>query len=201
MLISRSSQVEVWLHSVWLLPKTFASRHLKKCSVKFSVKVRLVESRFCCLSCSKKIDKWMLTTRILIWMTLLFKESDRVRFIRTNKVWPFVQRVLVGVRTFRSFIHGLLFVRTFEHMSYLSFGILDMVTTWFSRIFVSYLPMNTIYRILDCYFLEGFKVLYRVGLAIFQLSSDALLRCRFERWDHQTHCFPFLRNKTLSERV
>ena len=45
--------------------------------------------------------------------------------------------------------------------------------------FIGYLSLDHIYRLLDTYFVEGYKVLYRVGLAILQQATPVLLGCSY----------------------
>jgi len=46
---------------------------------------------------------------------------------------------------------------------------------WFSRIFVSVLPFQTVLRIFDCFVVSGVKILFRVGLAILSTCSSSLM--------------------------
>ncbi|KAM9969712.1 hypothetical protein ACTFIR_001548 [Dictyostelium discoideum] len=45
---------------------------------------------------------------------------------------------------------------------------------WFSRLFVSFLPYNTVLRIFDILLNEGYKVLYRIGLALLKTHKKQL---------------------------
>ncbi|KYQ94360.1 RabGAP/TBC domain-containing protein [Tieghemostelium lacteum] len=48
---------------------------------------------------------------------------------------------------------------------------------WFSRLFVSFIPFPTVLRIFDIYLNEGFKVIYRVGLALLMIHKRTLMKC------------------------
>ena len=49
-------------------------------------------------------------------------------------------------------------------------------TAWFLTFYILILPFNTVLRILDIFLLEGFKIIYRIGLAIFKLKEDEILK-------------------------
>ena len=48
-------------------------------------------------------------------------------------------------------------------------------TGWFITLYSSILPFQLVLRILDMFFAEGNKILYRAGLAILKLKEDILL--------------------------
>lgn len=50
-----------------------------------------------------------------------------------------------------------------------------LTTTWFQSIFVDVLPTESSMRVLDAFIGEGFKVLYRVALALFFLNEAELM--------------------------
>ena len=49
---------------------------------------------------------------------------------------------------------------------------------WLSRFFIQYMPMRTIFRILDAYLFEGNKILFRVSLAVLKMHTKSLLQCK-----------------------
>ncbi|KAJ2867924.1 GTPase activating protein (GAP) [Coemansia aciculifera] len=46
---------------------------------------------------------------------------------------------------------------------------------WFLTLFVNSMPLVYALRVLDCFFLEGPKILFRIGLAILKINGGALL--------------------------
>lgn len=46
---------------------------------------------------------------------------------------------------------------------------------WLSDYFVPFLPQCVLWRVLDCFIVEGYKTLFRVGIAILQNHRDAIL--------------------------
>lgn len=46
---------------------------------------------------------------------------------------------------------------------------------WFLSLYVNSMPLVLAFRVLDCFFLEGPRVLFQVGLAILKLNGEALL--------------------------
>lgn len=51
-----------------------------------------------------------------------------------------------------------------------------LTTTWFQSIFVDVLPTEASMRVLDAFIGEGFKVLYRVALALFYINEAELMQ-------------------------
>ncbi|KAI8139551.1 rab-GTPase-TBC domain-containing protein [Fennellomyces sp. T-0311] len=45
---------------------------------------------------------------------------------------------------------------------------------WFLTLFLNILPIETVARVWDCVFVEGYKVLFRVALAIIKLSEESI---------------------------
>ncbi|KAI8322604.1 TBC-domain-containing protein, partial [Martensiomyces pterosporus] len=46
---------------------------------------------------------------------------------------------------------------------------------WFLTLFVNSMPLQYALRVLDCFFLEGPKILFQIGLAILKINGSALL--------------------------
>lgn len=46
---------------------------------------------------------------------------------------------------------------------------------WFLTLYVSILPFNLVLRILDIFLYEGYKIIYRVGLAILKIKEEKIL--------------------------
>ena len=53
-------------------------------------------------------------------------------------------------------------------------------THWFMTLFSTKMPLELTLRIWDIFFIEGIKILYRVGLAILKLNEKVLLKSDFE---------------------
>ena len=49
-------------------------------------------------------------------------------------------------------------------------------TSWFLTFYILVLPFNTVFRILDIFFSEGYKIIYRVGLAILKLKEKKFIK-------------------------
>lgn len=49
--------------------------------------------------------------------------------------------------------------------------------SWFDRLYIAYLPFQTVVRILDLYVTSGPKILFRIALGLFQLHLLDLLEC------------------------
>jgi len=80
------------------------------------------------------------------------------------------------ILTFDSLIEKNL-PKVYKHMISLGFsGSKQLTEDWFSRLFISVLPFHTVLRIFDIYLNEGYKVFYRVGLALIAIHKKALLK-------------------------
>lgn len=51
-------------------------------------------------------------------------------------------------------------------------------TSWFIAFYIVVLPFNTVLRIMDIFLLEGYKIIYRVALAILKLKKKKLLKAK-----------------------
>ncbi|TPX34079.1 hypothetical protein SmJEL517_g03274 [Synchytrium microbalum] len=49
---------------------------------------------------------------------------------------------------------------------------------WFLSLYINSLPLPFALRVLDCFFLEGPKVLFQVGLAILKINGETILKVR-----------------------
>ncbi|KAJ3281820.1 hypothetical protein HK104_011257, partial [Borealophlyctis nickersoniae] len=49
---------------------------------------------------------------------------------------------------------------------------------WFLSLYINSLPLPYALRVLDCFFMEGPKVLFQIGLAILKTNGDALLKAK-----------------------
>ncbi|KAJ3329801.1 hypothetical protein HDU76_007103 [Blyttiomyces sp. JEL0837] len=49
---------------------------------------------------------------------------------------------------------------------------------WFLSLYINSLPLTFALRIIDCFFMEGPKVLFQVGLAILKTNGDAILKVK-----------------------
>ena len=50
------------------------------------------------------------------------------------------------------------------------------LSSWFISIFSRTLEFHVVLRVFDCFFLEGFKVIYRIALALLKMSESKLLK-------------------------
>ncbi|ORZ19731.1 rab-GTPase-TBC domain-domain-containing protein [Absidia repens] len=46
---------------------------------------------------------------------------------------------------------------------------------WFLSLYINSMPLLLAFRVLDCFFMDGPKVLFQIGLAILKINGDALL--------------------------
>ena len=51
-------------------------------------------------------------------------------------------------------------------------------STWFISLFAKSLDFHIVLRIYDCFFLEGFKVIYRISLALLKLKENEFLKAK-----------------------
>ena len=63
-----------------------------------------------------------------------------------------------------------------NHFDILDIPISLLTTTWFQSLFIDVLPTESSMRVLDAFIGEGFKVLYRVALALFYINEAELIQ-------------------------
>lgn len=51
---------------------------------------------------------------------------------------------------------------------------------WFLTLFASVLPLNLVFRVMDLLLVEGRDVIFKVGLALLELSQEQLLQMDME---------------------
>eukprot|EP01114_Cavostelium_apophysatum_P002458 TRINITY_DN12197_c0_g2_i1.p1 TRINITY_DN12197_c0_g2~~TRINITY_DN12197_c0_g2_i1.p1 ORF type:complete len:771 (-),score=201.43 TRINITY_DN12197_c0_g2_i1:36-2348(-) len=61
----------------------------------------------------------------------------------------------------------------------------NFAENYFARFFVSYLPFQTVLRVMDCFFSDGPATLFKIFLAVLQRSSDILLKTKPERFKQE----------------
>lgn len=49
---------------------------------------------------------------------------------------------------------------------------------WFLTLFVNSLPLPYALRVLDCFFMEGAKFLFQIGLAILKINGEEILKIK-----------------------
>eukprot|EP00741_Cyanophora_paradoxa_P011237 tig00020554_g10856.t1 len=65
-----------------------------------------------------------------------------------------------------------------KHLDSLGLDLGRVVQVWFARLFRSSVSLGTTFRIVDAYLSEGFKVFYRICIAIFKLIKDEVVRLK-----------------------
>jgi len=49
---------------------------------------------------------------------------------------------------------------------------------WYMTLLAAYLPFNLYSRVIDIFLVEGWKSIYRAGLAILYIKQERLLKCK-----------------------
>jgi len=63
-----------------------------------------------------------------------------------------------------------------SHMRKLEIPVGLIATTWFQSLYLDVLPTETSMRVMDAFVAEGFKVLYRVALALFMMNEQEIMQ-------------------------
>lgn len=63
-----------------------------------------------------------------------------------------------------------------EHVTALS-GLASISLSWFLTLFLSIIPLDSSLNVVDCFFYDGIKVIFQVGLAILDANTQQLCRC------------------------
>ena len=64
----------------------------------------------------------------------------------------------------------------FTHLNQISFPISVITQPWFLCLFIGFIPIEQVLRILDCLFSEGISILFKVCLAMFKLEEAKILK-------------------------
>jgi len=64
------------------------------------------------------------------------------------------------------------------HLTYLEIDLPAICFSWFLSLYTDCLPVETLFRIWDLFFVDGLDVLFRVALAILKCSESELLACQ-----------------------
>lgn len=81
--------------------------------------------------------------------------------------------------------------RVFAHLSALGVDLTSVTFGWFLSLFTDCLPVETLFRVWDVFFVEGHPVLFRVAVAILKLNESEL--CATES---VTELFTFISSMT-----
>jgi hypothetical protein len=65
--------------------------------------------------------------------------------------------------------------KVWKHLEKLNDTDKPLWARWFCDLFIGILPLDIIFRIMDSYLVEGYKVLFRYGLALLETRSSAVL--------------------------
>jgi len=103
-----------------------------------------------------------------------------IKHSSSSKTWGYatlsLKDTFLFTLVFIDFAKSLL-PRLAAHLSKIPDSASDWVDVWlnlFDNLFVGHLPLPSVFRILDSYFLEGFKVLYRFGLGTLKILENEL---------------------------
>lgn len=70
------------------------------------------------------------------------------------------------------------FPKVYRKFQDLTFEATTYATQWFMTLFCVGVPFKTVVRIWDSFFVEGLKIIYRVGLAIIRDNEKAFLKSK-----------------------
>uniref|UniRef100_A0A6B2L074 Rab-GAP TBC domain-containing protein n=1 Tax=Arcella intermedia TaxID=1963864 RepID=A0A6B2L074_9EUKA len=81
----------------------------------------------------------------------------------------------VDVNSFADLI-GLELPDVAQHFKKLAVPVAAITMPWFLCLFIGYVPIDINLRILDAFFCEGYNVLFRVGIAIFKVNREYIMK-------------------------
>ncbi|TBU39769.1 rab-GTPase-TBC domain-containing protein [Dichomitus squalens] len=88
---------------------------------------------------------------------------------------PSMHGTLLDQRVFESLVHRCLPV-IHDHFTEVDVQLSVASLPWFLSLFINSMPMVFAFRIIDCFFCMGPKVLFQVGLAILKINGEKLLK-------------------------
>ncbi|KAI0692491.1 TBC-domain-containing protein [Cytidiella melzeri] len=88
---------------------------------------------------------------------------------------PSMHGTLLDQRVFESLVHKCLPILA-DHFTAVDVQLSVASLPWFLSLFINSMPMVFAFRIIDCFFCMGPKVLFQVGLAILKINGEELLQ-------------------------
>jgi len=88
---------------------------------------------------------------------------------------PSMHGTLLDQRVFESLVHRCLPI-IHDHFQQVDVQLSVASLPWFLSLFINSMPMVFAFRIIDCFFCMGPKVLFQVGLAILKINGEDLLQ-------------------------
>ncbi|PCH44470.1 TBC-domain-containing protein [Wolfiporia cocos MD-104 SS10] len=88
---------------------------------------------------------------------------------------PSMHGTLLDQRVFESLVHRCLPI-IHDHFQQVDVQLSVASLPWFLSLFINSMPMVFAFRIIDCFFCMGPKVLFQVGLAILKINGERLLQ-------------------------
>eukprot|EP00011_Vannellida_sp_DIVA3-517-6-12_P013403 CAMPEP_0114604878 /NCGR_PEP_ID=MMETSP0168-20121206/770_1 /TAXON_ID=95228 ORGANISM="Vannella sp., Strain DIVA3 517/6/12" /NCGR_SAMPLE_ID=MMETSP0168 /ASSEMBLY_ACC=CAM_ASM_000044 /LENGTH=582 /DNA_ID=CAMNT_0001815719 /DNA_START=97 /DNA_END=1841 /DNA_ORIENTATION=+ len=114
---------------------------------------------------------------------LFMEEEDAFWLLKATmeEVLPagYYTQGMLGVRSDNSVLQQLLsqkLPKVAQHLGKHEVVLDGLTTGWFMCLFVNILPLQATLRVFDSLFLEGSKILFRVGLALFKYHEKAILK-------------------------
>ncbi|KAI8969958.1 rab-GTPase-TBC domain-containing protein [Mycotypha africana] len=65
--------------------------------------------------------------------------------------------------------------KLYNHFKYTDIQLSVACLPWFLSLYINSMPLLYAFRVLDCFFLEGPKILFQIGLAILKINGDELM--------------------------
>ncbi|RDX54206.1 TBC-domain-containing protein [Lentinus brumalis] len=88
---------------------------------------------------------------------------------------PSMHGTLLDQRVFESLVHRCLPI-IYDHCQEVDVQLSVASLPWFLSLFINSMPMVFAFRIMDCFFCMGPRVLFQVGLAILKINGEKLLK-------------------------
>ncbi|KAH9933426.1 rab-GTPase-TBC domain-containing protein [Fomitopsis serialis] len=88
---------------------------------------------------------------------------------------PSMHGTLLDQRVFEALVHRCLPI-LYDHFQQVDVQLSVASLPWFLSLFINSMPMVFAFRIIDCFFCMGPKVLFQVGLAILKINGEELLQ-------------------------
>ncbi|KAJ3100930.1 hypothetical protein HDU97_001814 [Phlyctochytrium planicorne] len=106
------------------------------------------------------------------WILTVLSERLLPQYYSTNMVGAVVDNAV-----FENLVAKLMPMLA-EHIKKYDIQLSVACLPWFLSLYINSLPLPFSLRIIDCFFLEGPKVLFQVGLAILKTNGDAILKVK-----------------------
>eukprot|EP01080_Neovahlkampfia_damariscottae_P009462 gene9462-1668_t len=109
----------------------------------------------------EEVAFWMFSSLIELLLPLKYYDT---------KLTGLMLEVSINVKLIESILPKL-----YKHLEDLKIPLSTIIENWFKKLYLEYLPIETTMRIWDLLFCDGFEIIHRIAIGIFQFNEKVIL--------------------------